>query len=160
MKKVALILIFIFIILPIILISVVGADVYLTVTNFSPSKVSLNVTPPVVSLSPDNKTLDFSMLINLTTPQAGFIPKALLATVTLYYNSTQQLGKPLQLTLALGKTVTDNLTESIGLNSTLTQAISQGKSITITAKTNAVIQLFGFTIPYTFKVPDQNFTIP
>ena len=163
MKKVILLFIFIFIILPIILIGIVGADVYLTVTNFSPDKVSVNTSQPTVSLSPDNKTLSFAFSINLTTPQAGFIPKGALATITLFYSNgstTTQIGDPLHLALELGKTSSNNLTETIVLNPELTNALSKGQSIIVTVKTGVEIQIFGFTIPYTFKVPDQNFTLP
>lgn len=163
MKKVALILIFIFIILPIILIGIVGADVYLTVTNFSPDKVSVNTSQPTVSLSSDNTTLSFAFSVNLTTPQAGFIPKGALATIKLFYtngSTTTQIGEPLQLTLELGKTSSNSINQSIILTSELTKALSQGQGITVTVKTGVQILLFGFVIPYTFNVPDQNFTLP
>ena len=160
MNKVALILIFVFIVLPIILIGVLGADIYLTVSNFSPSKVSLNVSTPNVGLSPDNSSIVFSTNITLTTPPAGFIPKSLTATITLFYNKSIQLGNPLVISLQLGKTVTDSINQSIPLTTELTQAVSQGKSVAITIKTSANISLFGITIPYTFNVPDQTINVP
>ena len=160
MKKVALILIFVIIILPLLLLIIIGADAYLTISNFSPSKVSLDVSAPTVSLSSDNKTLTFSTMINLTTPQAGFIPKSASATINLYYNETSQLGNPIHLTLELGKTISQPINESITLTPDITNSLSQGKSISVTVKTSASIAVFGITIPYSFKVPDQTFNIP
>lgn len=160
MKQIALTVIFVFIILPLIFLAIIGADAYLTVTNFSPSKVSLNVSPPTASLSSDNKTVTFSSMINLTTPKAGFIPKAASVTIKLIYNGTTQLGTPIHLTLELGKTITKTINESITLTPELVNNISQGNKVTITVKTNATIAVFGITIPYNFKVPDQTFTIP
>ena len=160
MKKVALILIFVFIILPIILLLIIGADAYLTISNFSADKVSLDVSKPVVSLSSDNKTIIFSTQLNLTTPNGGFIPKSVSATVKLFYNGQTQLGKPIHLTLELGKTITKTITENITLTPELTNSLSQGNSVSITVKTSASIGVFGITIPYTFKVPDQTFNLP
>ena len=160
MKKIALIVIFVFIILPLILLIIIGADAYLTISNFSPSKVSLDVSTPTVSLSNDNKTVMFSTMINLTTPKAGFIPKSASATVTLYYNKTIKLGDPIHLTLELGKTVTQPINENITLTSDITNSLSQGRSVSVTIKTSASIAVFGITIPYNFKVPDQTFSLP
>lgn len=163
MKKIVLFLIFIFIILPIILIGIIGADVYLTVTNFSADKVSVDISQPTVSLSSDNTTLSFAISINLTTPQAGFIPKGALATIKLFYtngSATTQIGDPLQLNLELGTTSSNNINQSILLTPELTQSLSQGQSITVTVKTGVEIQIFGVTIPYTINVPDQNFNLP
>lgn len=160
MKKIALIIIFIFIILPLILLIIIGADAYLTISNFSPSKVSLQVGTPQVSLSSDNTSLTFSTKVNLTTPQAGFIPKGANIVLTLWYNGTTQLGQPIKFTLQLGKTVSETINQTISLPSQLTSSVSQGKTVSITVKTQAHILVFGITIPYDFKVPDQTFNIP
>ena len=138
----------------------IGADAYLTISNFSPSKVSLQVGTPVVSLSSDNTTLNFSTQINITTPQAGFIPKAVHVAIALYYNGTTKLGNPINFDLKLGTTQSKTITDSIPLTQELTNAVSQGKSISIVIKTSATISVFGITIPYDFKVPDKTFTIP
>jgi hypothetical protein len=160
MKKVLLILIFIFIILPIILLAIVGVDVYLTVSNFSPEKVSLDVSEPVAGLSADNKTLNFMVNINLTTPQAGFIPKSLTLTVTLFYNTTTQIGEPFVVNLELGTTSFSSINQSILLSQSLTDSLAQGDSVSVTVKSLASIGVFGITIPYSFNVPDQTFNLP
>lgn len=160
MKKIALILIFIFVILPLILLIIIGADAYLTISNFSPSKVSLQVGTPQVSLSSDNTSITFSTNINMTTPTAGFIPKGVDVSLTLWYNGSTQLGQPIHFTMQLGKTVTEKINDTIPLGSQLTTSVSQGKTVSITVKTQAHILVFGLTIPYDFKVPDQTFNIP
>ena len=120
----------------------------------------MDVSTPVVSLAPDNKTIMFSTQINLTTPNGGFIPKSVSATVKLFYNGKTQLGNPIHLNFELGKTIIKSISENITLTSDLTNSLSQGNSISITVKTSASIGVFGITIPYSFKVPDQTFNLP
>lgn len=158
-KKIALILIFVFIILPIIIIGIIGADVYLTLTSFSPSKVSLNVTTPEVGLASDNSSIWFSMNVTLKTPPAGFIPKTVTARISLNYNGTQ-LGNSIVLSFSLGKTVTHAINQTFPLDSSIVSSLSQGKPVNFTVKTSATLSIFGITIPYKFKVPDETFSIP
>ena len=158
-KKIALVLIFVFIILPIIIIGILGADIYLTLTSFSPSKVSFSATTPQLSLSSDNQSIIIKMNVTLKTPPAGFLPKTITAKVTLYDNNSMQLGKPIVFTLTLGKTSTNDINQPVPLSQTLIQEVALGHSISITVKTRATIALLGITIPYTFKVPDETITV-
>ena len=96
----------------------------------------------------------------MNTPTAGFIPIGVDVSLTLWYNGSTQLGQPIHLTLQLGKTVTDKINDTIPLTKNLTSSVSQGKTVAITVKTQAHILVFGLTIPYDFKVPDQTFNIP
>ena len=158
-KQIFLVLIFIFIILPIILFGIVLADAYLTVTGFDVNQVSVNMSTPTVSLSPDNTSLEFTTQLTITLPQAGFIPKG----VSIYLQLTQggnKLGDPSKVTISLGETTVNNITQSVPLNQDVTDSLNANTSVEVTLKSSAKISYFGFEIPYAIDFQDQNFSIP
>ena len=158
-KLIFLTIIFVFVILPILVVGAVIADVYLTVTGFDVNQVEVNVATPTVSLSPDNTTLNFSTNVSVFIPQAGFIPKAVTISFQLFQNTTA-LGDPSTITIALGEKVNNEINQSITLSQDMADTITNGSSIEITLKSSAIIAIFGFEIPYEIAIPDQTFSIP
>lgn len=158
-KQIFLLLIFIFVILPIILFGVVIADVYLTVSGFDINQVQIDIGTPSVSLSSDNTSLDFSTTVNVTLPKAGFIPKGVSITFQLFQNTTA-LGDPSTITIELGNSVSNVINQSIALTQDMTDSITAGGSISIILKSSAKMEVFGYPIPYDIAIPDQTFQIP
>jgi len=156
-KKLIILIVFLIIIIP---IGILGADIALSISSFDPSKIAVSADMPSVSLTDDNSSINYAVNITLSTPQLGFLPKAIIINLKVY-EGTNVIGDPLTTTITLGGNHTEAITGVITLAEIYEQMISGGQSLTLKVKGLVKFAIFGFTIPgIEFPIPDQSFTVP
>ncbi len=87
--------------------AVIGIDIGLSVKSFNDNPGAFSYSPPVITLAPDNSSVEVSTTVS--TPKLGYIPKSARLDIVIM-NGSLVFGDPLEATVKLGTNQTVDFT--------------------------------------------------
>jgi len=123
----------------ILVIGVVGFDLYQTGQQIQETDFSSVVSSPTFSVSDDNGTVTASVSVNL--PKAGFIPKGVIFKVTVNFE-----GSPQTVSKSLNFGDSKTITMDFVLSQADKQTITNGGTLTVTAMAKITPTYLGIAI--------------